>query len=158
MDNEIVARDMVWPQPFKYLDFSNRGIELQVQRETSDQARVIINTRKPAKCLVFEEQDGIMLSDCAIDLVPGDEQAIIFSGLGLSIGVWVRSPGMYLNGVESRYQPPWDELSNQLSDTHLSLVAFPCFQRDELAIVCQLLSVVLSLKPIMRSVNDTPVV
>lgn len=82
VDNEIVARDVDWPQPFKYLDLSNRGVELQVQRKTSGQARVIINTRKPVKCHVFEEQDGVTFSDNAMDLVPGDEQSIIVSGLG----------------------------------------------------------------------------
>lgn len=82
VDNEIVARDVDWPQPFKYLDLSNRGVELQAQRETSGQARVIIKTRKPAKCLVFEEQDDVTFSDNAMDLVPGDEQVIIVSGLG----------------------------------------------------------------------------
>jgi beta-mannosidase len=80
VDNQIVARDVDWPQPLKYLDLTNRGLELQVHRE-SDQARVVVTARKPTKCLVFEEQEGVRISDNAIDLVPGDEQTVIVTGL-----------------------------------------------------------------------------
>lgn len=82
VDNKIVARDVDWPQPFKYLDLSNRGLDIQVQRKSSGQARVLINTRKPVKCLVLEEQDGVRLSDNAMDIAPGDEQAVVVTGLG----------------------------------------------------------------------------
>lgn len=82
VDNEVMARDVDWPQPFKYLDLSQRGLDLQLHRQPSGQARVLINACKPAKCLVFEEQDGVTFSDNAMDIVPGDEQVIVVSGLG----------------------------------------------------------------------------
>lgn len=82
VDKKIIARDVDWPQPFKYLDLSDRGLDLRIHRESSGQARVVINTRKPAKCLVFEEQDGVTFSDNAMDIVPGDEQVVIVSALG----------------------------------------------------------------------------
>lgn len=82
VDNKVVARDVDWPQPFKYLDLSKRGLVFQVQRESSGQARVTISTSKPVKCLVLEEQDGVTFSENAMDIVPGDEQSVIVSGLG----------------------------------------------------------------------------
>ncbi|KAJ5698069.1 Beta-mannosidase B [Penicillium macrosclerotiorum] len=82
VDNKVVARDVDWPQPFKYLDLSNRGLDVQLQRDSSDQARLVINARKPVKCLVIEEQEGVKLADNAIDIVPGDEQVVVISGLG----------------------------------------------------------------------------
>lgn len=80
VDNKIVARDVDWPQPLKYLDFATRGLEIQVHR--GDQARVVISARRPVKGLVIEEQEGVRISDNAMDIVPGDEQTVIVSGLG----------------------------------------------------------------------------
>ncbi|PWY77030.1 beta-mannosidase [Aspergillus heteromorphus CBS 117.55] len=81
LDGEIVARDVDWPQPFKYLDFRDRGLEVTKINETSDQQTFKINTRKPVKCLVFEERDGTTFSDSAMDIVPGDEQTVTVIGL-----------------------------------------------------------------------------
>ncbi|KAK9319319.1 glycoside hydrolase superfamily [Lipomyces orientalis] len=55
--NEIIARDMDWPQPLKY------------------------PPDRPVKCLVFEEREGCHLGDSAIDLAPEDEQVITVLGL-----------------------------------------------------------------------------
>lgn len=82
MDNKVIARDVDWPQPFKYLDLSERVLDLRIYRQESGQALVLINARRPAKCFVFEEQDGVTFSDNAMDIVPGDEQVVIVSGLG----------------------------------------------------------------------------
>lgn len=76
VNGDIVARDMDWPQPLKYLRFSNRNLRVQF---SSGQAR--ITAEKPVKCFVFEEAEGIEFSDNAIDLAPGDEQVITFTGL-----------------------------------------------------------------------------
>ncbi|KAJ6104028.1 Glycoside hydrolase family 2 immunoglobulin-like beta-sandwich [Penicillium sp. IBT 18751x] len=81
VDNKVVARDVDWPQPLKYLDLSDRGLELQVHRD-SDHARLEIHARKPVKALVIEEQEGVRISDNAIDIVPGDAQTVIVTGLG----------------------------------------------------------------------------
>jgi len=79
VDNKIIARDVDWPQPLKYLDLSKRGLEIQVYR--GDQTRVVISARKPVKSLVIEEQEGVRISDNAMDIVPGDEQTVIITGL-----------------------------------------------------------------------------
>lgn len=87
VDGRLVARDVDWPQPFKYLDFNDRGIGVREinQNLSADngkgQRKVAISTRKPVKCLVFEERDGVTVSDSAIDVVPGDDQIVDIHGL-----------------------------------------------------------------------------
>lgn len=81
VDNRLVARDVDWPQPLKYLDFSDRGLEVKRTIEPTGQQRLAITARKPVKCLVFEERDGVTLSDSAVDVVPGDEQIVTVIGL-----------------------------------------------------------------------------
>jgi beta-mannosidase len=43
-----------------------------------DEARseIRIKTEKPVKGLVFEEREGVLINDSAIDVVPGDEQVV----------------------------------------------------------------------------------
>ncbi|KAF7715939.1 Beta-mannosidase [Penicillium ucsense] len=82
VDHKVVARDVDWPQPFKYLNLSDRGLDVQLKRSSSGKATLAVNSRKPVKCLVIEEQEGVRISDNAIDIVPGDEQTIEVSGLG----------------------------------------------------------------------------
>ncbi|RAR07786.1 glycoside hydrolase family 2 protein [Stemphylium lycopersici] len=77
IDGEIVSRDVDWPQPLKYLDFEDRGVEVIPQGET-----IVVRAQKPTKGLVFEERSGVLVHDSAIDIVPGDEQIIKVRGLG----------------------------------------------------------------------------
>lgn len=77
VDGEIVARDVDWPQPLKYLDFEDRGLEVLPQGDT-----IVVKAQKPTKGLVFEERSGVLVHDSAIDIVPGDEQIIRVKGLG----------------------------------------------------------------------------
>ncbi|KAL3250411.1 hypothetical protein ABHI18_011215 [Aspergillus niger] len=81
VDGEIAARDVDWPQPFKYLDFADRGLEVKRVSEASDQQVFQISTEKPVKCLVFEERDGVKFSDSAMDIVPGDVPTVTVTGL-----------------------------------------------------------------------------
>ena len=68
---EIVSRDVDWPQPLKYLDFEDRGVEIAPKGNT-----IVVSAAKPTKGLVFEERAGILVNDSAVDVVPGDEQVI----------------------------------------------------------------------------------
>lgn len=77
IDGELVSRDTDWPQPLKYLDFSNRGVEV-----LSSGNSITVRAEKPTKGLVFEEREGVLVNDSAIDVVPGDEQVITVRGLG----------------------------------------------------------------------------
>lgn len=82
VDGQVVARDVDWPQPFKYLDFSDRGLEVRKQPgTTAGQQVLLITARKPVKCLVFEERENVRLSDSAMDIFPGDEQMVTVTGL-----------------------------------------------------------------------------
>lgn len=77
IDGQVVARDVDWPQPLKYLDFAERGVV--VEQGAHDRMR--ITARKPTKGLVFEEREGVLVDDSALDVVPGDEQVVSIKGL-----------------------------------------------------------------------------
>lgn len=82
VDGQVVARDVDWPQPFKYLDFADRGLEVTARAGATGEEQILqISAHKPVKCLVFEERDGVILSDNAIDIYPGDQQMIVVTGL-----------------------------------------------------------------------------
>ena len=76
VDGEIVARDIDWPQPLKYLSFRNRGLKVETKH-----GQIKASVLRPLKGLVFEEQDGTWLDDNALDIVPGDDQVINVQGL-----------------------------------------------------------------------------
>lgn len=76
VDGELVSRDVDWPQPLKYLDFSDRGV--QVERKGS---KIHVKAEKPTKGLVFEEREGVLVHDSALDVVPADEQVVRVKGL-----------------------------------------------------------------------------
>ena len=78
VEEHIVSRDVDWPQPLKYLDFSDRGLDV----ERVDEQELAVNVKKPLKCLVFEERDGVVLDNNGLDVVPGDGQMVRVSGLG----------------------------------------------------------------------------
>jgi len=76
VDGKLVARDMDWPQPLKYLAFPERDVKVKV-----DGSKMHVTVARPVKCLVFEEREGVSLSDSALDIAPGDEQVITVTGL-----------------------------------------------------------------------------
>ncbi|OAQ65104.1 beta-mannosidase [Pochonia chlamydosporia 170] len=73
--DEVIARDMDWPQPFKYLSFENRGVDI-----VAAGGRYTVTVKRPTKGLVLNEFDNQILSDNCIDLVPGDTQVIEAKG------------------------------------------------------------------------------
>lgn len=84
IDGRIVARDVDWPQPFKYLDLSGRGLEVtqtKLCEAATGEQLLTIRAQKPVKCLVFEERENVRISDSALDVVPGDEQTVVVAGL-----------------------------------------------------------------------------
>ena len=85
VNGQVVSRDADWPQPLKYLDFADRDLVVKPHSGiTAGQQILTINALRPVKCLVFEERDGVQLSDSALDIMPGDEQTVTVSGLGES--------------------------------------------------------------------------
>lgn len=77
VDGELVSRDVDWPQPLKYLDFADRGVTVTFRED-----KMIVKCDKPTKGLVFEEREGVLIDDSALDVVPGDEQVVTVKGLG----------------------------------------------------------------------------
>ena len=76
MDGVVVARDMDWPQPLKYLPFPKRNVNVRVRGE-----EMHVSAERPVKGLVFEERKGCSLSDSALDLAPEDVQVVKVGGL-----------------------------------------------------------------------------
>ena len=79
INGEVVARDMDWPQPYKYLSFGDRGVEVSFHGH-----KMHVKCEKPVKGLVFEEREGVLVSDSALDVAPGDEQIVTIKGLSAS--------------------------------------------------------------------------
>ena len=77
IDGQVVARDMDWPQPLKYLSFKDRGVQVDFDGHKT----IRVRAKRPVKGLVFEEREGVLISDSAIDVAPGDEQIITVRNL-----------------------------------------------------------------------------
>jgi len=76
VDGEVVARDVDWPQPLKYLEFNDRNVQVK-----QNDGKIIVSAGKPTKGLVFEEREGVLVNDSALDIVPGDEQTVTVRGM-----------------------------------------------------------------------------
>lgn len=76
IDGKLVSRDADWPQPLKYLSFKERGLKVEVNGD-----ELVVTVQKPVKGLTFEEREGVLLSDSAIDVMPGDEQVVKVTGM-----------------------------------------------------------------------------
>jgi beta-mannosidase len=80
VDGQVISVDTAWPQPYKYLNFAERGLTFKV----SAAGQITIGAKKPLKGLVFEETRAIRLSGNNFDLVPGEEVRVKFSGVSLA--------------------------------------------------------------------------
>ena len=76
IDGQVVARDMDYPEPLKYLQLADRNVRVEY---TGGKARVRVD--RPVKCLVFDERPGLAFSDNALDLAPGDERVVTIGGI-----------------------------------------------------------------------------
>jgi beta-mannosidase len=76
VDGKLVSRDTDWPQPLKYLDFSDRGVTVTPNHNT-----IAVSARRPTKGLVFEEREGVLVDDSALDVVPGDDHTVHVRGV-----------------------------------------------------------------------------
>jgi beta-mannosidase len=70
-----------WPQPLKYLDFSNRGVTFSVERE-----EVTLKTERPTKGVILDvegdDDSGLEWSDNGFNIMPGEIVKVIAKGLG----------------------------------------------------------------------------
>lgn len=76
VDGAVVATDTAWPDPVKFLDMSERGVSFEVSP-----SQVVVSAAKPVKGFVFEETEGMKLSDNGFDLVPGEKQTVKVEGV-----------------------------------------------------------------------------
>jgi beta-mannosidase len=81
VDGTQVSSDTSWPDPIKYLDFSDdRGVEVK----RGSHGVFEISAQKPVKGFVFAEKQGIKLSDNGFDIVPGEPRSVLVEGHGVS--------------------------------------------------------------------------
>ncbi|KAL8383696.1 hypothetical protein RB595_010749 [Gaeumannomyces hyphopodioides] len=69
------VHDVSWPDPLKYIDFSDRGLKVTVGEPGEGQGEkkswVEVTAERPVKCFVFQERPGVRLSDNGFDVIPG---------------------------------------------------------------------------------------
>ncbi|KPM43979.1 Beta-mannosidase B [Neonectria ditissima] len=78
---QVVATDTAWPQPFKYLDFSNRNVKVEASPFNK---QITVSAELPVKGFAFEEKEGLKLSDNGFDVMPGEKHVITVSGATLA--------------------------------------------------------------------------
>ncbi|KAI1878887.1 hypothetical protein JX265_003064 [Neoarthrinium moseri] len=76
------STDTAWPEPFKFLDFADRGLKFKKSGDKATQ--VIITADKPVKGLVFEETRVMRLNDNNFDIVPGEDVLVEVEGVPLN--------------------------------------------------------------------------
>ncbi|KAG8898984.1 hypothetical protein FRB99_007008 [Tulasnella sp. 403] len=78
----VLARSSNWPEPFKYLDFPDPQMQVEVEGDA-----LVVQVKKPAKCVFFTVEgdahpEDVEWSDNCVDLFPGDAQTLSARGLG----------------------------------------------------------------------------
>ncbi|KAJ0376775.1 hypothetical protein COL26b_005047 [Colletotrichum chrysophilum] len=91
VDGAVVAEDFAWPQPLKYLEFSDRKVKV-----VAGEGRLVISAEKPVKGFIIQEERGMKLSDNGFDVVPGVEKVISVQGIEAKKLRWI-----YLGAPES---------------------------------------------------------
>ncbi|KAL6710296.1 hypothetical protein ACN47E_009242 [Coniothyrium glycines] len=85
IEGTLIATDVSWPDPVKYLSFPNRGLKVKY---SDDKTVATISAEKPVKGFVFSERQGISLSDNGFDLVPGKTKEVVVKGCAASDLSW----------------------------------------------------------------------
>ena len=81
IDGECISRDVDWPQPLRHISFAgDRGVNVKAYLK-GEAGVLVVSAKKPVKGLVFEERDGLTISDSALSVIPGDEQIIKVTGI-----------------------------------------------------------------------------
>lgn len=79
--DQVISTDTAWPQPLKYLDFSDRDVRFKTFKASPNS--IVISAACPVKGFVFEETRATKFSDNGFDLVPGEEKVVKISGIDL---------------------------------------------------------------------------
>ncbi|KAJ3943132.1 uncharacterized protein N0V96_007366 [Colletotrichum fioriniae] len=75
VDGKAMAEDTAWPQPLKYIDFSDRKVIVEVRDGT-----LVVSAERPVKGFIIQEERGMKLSDNGFDVVPGEERVVRVEG------------------------------------------------------------------------------
>lgn len=71
-DGRLVARDVSWPEPLKFIDFSkNPGVKV-----SKGENGLVVEAEKPVKGVEVVGEDGTAWKDNGIDLLPGDKVVV----------------------------------------------------------------------------------
>ncbi|KAK6221765.1 glycosyl hydrolase family 2 [Colletotrichum tabaci] len=84
VDGAVVAEDTAWPQPLKYLEFSDRGVRVR----SAGEGLLVVSAEKPVKGFVIQEERGMKLSDNGFDVVPGEERVVRVEGIDVEKLRW----------------------------------------------------------------------
>jgi beta-mannosidase len=76
VDGSVVATDAAWPEPIKFLDMADRGVSVTV----TSKDQVTVSSERPVKGFVFEEVEGMKLSDNGFDVMPGEKHVVTVQG------------------------------------------------------------------------------
>ncbi|KAI0401166.1 family 2 glycosyl hydrolase [Xylaria palmicola] len=76
IDDQVITSDTSWPQPLKYLSFSNRDVTVR----TSGDGRYVVSAARPTKGFVFEETRATRFSDNGFDIIPGADKIVEVTG------------------------------------------------------------------------------
>jgi beta-mannosidase len=77
----VVARDALWPEPFKYLHLPEPTIIMSMENNETGSDTIRLRAIRPAKGVLLSAGDGVIWSDNMIDLMPDDEVVITAQGL-----------------------------------------------------------------------------
>jgi beta-mannosidase len=77
VDDAVVARAALWPEPFKYLTLPDPGLELAVERDET----LRISVQRPAKGVWLHAGDGVEWSDNMLDLFPDETRVLRAAGI-----------------------------------------------------------------------------
>ncbi len=77
VEDAVVSRDSIWPEPFRYAALPDPLLILGVDGEA-----VQVSAIRPAKGVLLAAGDGVAWSDNFLDLFPGDERTLTARGLG----------------------------------------------------------------------------
>jgi beta-mannosidase len=80
LNGEVLRSSADWPQPLKYIDFSNREVTIRVEGEV-----VSLKAAKPIKAVMLDiegdDDSGLEWSDKGFDIMPGEGVKVIAKGL-----------------------------------------------------------------------------
>jgi beta-mannosidase len=77
VNDAVVVRASLWPEPFKYQTFANPGVEVL----TLDSDNIRLRVRRPVKGLWLDDGERRTWSDNFLDVFPDDPQTIYAPGV-----------------------------------------------------------------------------